>query len=313
MSRTKTKRTQTPVLELTALTVLLAVGASGCGTDVVLGDGRSQPDDDASTATPRFSEPVVIEALAGDAYEDDDDPSLNHELTWIFFNSTRYGGLGGADVWFSQRASPAEPWRAPQPATTLNSKAHETGTALSADGLTIYWSSGRDGGAGGLDIYGATRATLQDPWSDPQAMDELNSSGDDLVSALCDNERRVLFARRDDSSDDYDLWWARRNDSGEPWSAPKPIDELNSDHGEADPFLVDDGGRTLLFTREGNLQLAHRPGEDTPFGEAQPLSTLNSDGEEHDAWSDQDLSYVVFASNRGGEFRLYEASREPAP
>lgn len=306
-----------------ALTVaLLAVSANGCHREtLVLGDGHARRDaamdgskidaGEPDLEVPRFSHPVVIEALVGAGGADDDDPSLNHALTWIFFNSVRAGGSGGEDIWFSHRASPSDAWSTPELAGVLNSDARETGVALSADGLTIYFSSDRDGGAGGLDVYAATRATLQDPWSAPQAVDALNSSGDDLISALADGGTRALFARRDNGTT-YHLWWAHRDDGAEPWSVPEPIDELDSDSGEADPFLVSDGTQ-LLFTREGDLHLARRSGHDAPFGDGQALSTLNSDGEDTDAWADADLSYVVFASDRTGEHRLYEAWREPAP
>jgi hypothetical protein len=317
-------------LAIVLVGALVSALAVGCGQDVVLGDGRALDDDasdaghdagvrdadlpdadlpDAGWNVPRFSEPVMIEALVGDSDEGEDDPTLNRERTWIFFNSTRVGGLGREDVWFSQRASASDTWSAPQPATALNSEARESGAAVSADGLTIYWSSDREGGAGGLDIYAATRRSLDEPWSEPLAMDVLNSSDDDLVSGLVDNERRVLFARRDGDSD-YALWWAQRDNRSDSWSAPEPIRELNASGAESDPFLVGEG-TLLLFSRGGDLHLARRGDQGAAFSEEQPLSTLNSDAGDTDAWSDEALSYIVFASTRSGESRLYEATYEP--
>jgi hypothetical protein len=307
------------------LAVSLAASTSACQEAVVLGDGRSAPDepdgaaepdgsDDASEPEPdlpRFSEPTLIEALAGGEEDGDDDPSLNEALTWIVFNSTREGGEGDEDIWFARRESPSDPWDAPEPATALNTDARETGTALSEDGLTIYWSSDRDGGAGGLDIYISQRATLDGPWSEPEAVSALSSSGDDLISAVQDEGRLALFSRRD-SDTDYHLWWARRESLLEDWPAPEPIEELNRGGDGTDPFLVRDGIQ-LLFSREGDLQIAERPSASTPFAEPSPLATLNSDSEDTDPWSDRDLTYVVFASDRSGEDRLYEARRQPAP
>lgn len=303
---------------------LLAATAGACHEAVVLGDGRStsdEPDsaverdasDDASepdSAVPSFSEPTLIEALASGEDEGDDDPSLNEALTWIFFNSTRQGGSGNEDIWFSRRESSSDPWGTPEPATALNSDARETGMALSEDGLTIYWSSDRDGGAGGLDIYTSQRATLEGPWSEPQAVSAINSSGDDLISAVLEG-RRALFSRRDGDTG-YDLWWARRERLLDAWSAPEPVDEINRDGVASDPFIVRDSGQ-LLFSREGDLHIANRPSADAPFAEPSPLSTLNSDSEDTDPWSDRDLTYIVFASDRTGEDRLYEARRTPAP
>jgi hypothetical protein len=304
------------------ISALLAVSASACEQSIVLGDGRSTVDashdasrdasDDASEpapTVPSFTEPQPIEALAAGADDGDDDPSLNEALTWIFFNSTREGGAGDEDIWFSRRDSPSEPWAAPEPATALNTDARETGLALSEDGLTIYWSSDRDGGAGGLDIYSAERATLEAPWSEPELVSALNSGGDDLISAVRDGQL-ALFSRRDGDTD-YHLWWARRDSPLAAWTLPAPIDEIQRS-GDSDPFVVREGTQ-LVFSREGDLYIAERPSEGAPFGEPLPLPTLNSDDDDTDPWSDRDLTYIVFASDRSGEDRLYEARRTPSP
>jgi hypothetical protein len=301
------------------ISALLTATASACEESVVLGDGRStsadasdDASDDASepdSVVPSFSEPTLIEALAGGEDDGDDDPSLNEALTWIVFNSTREGGSSDEDIWFSTRDSASDPWAAPEPATALNSEARETGMALSEDGLTIYWSSDRDGGAGGLDIYSSERATLEDPWSEPELVSALNSQGDDLISAVRDG-RLALLSRRDGDTD-YHLWSARRDSPLDVWLAPEPIDEISSS-GDSDPFVAREG-KQLLFSREGDLYIAERPSEDAPFGEPSPLPTLNSDDEDTDPWSDRDLTYVVFASDRSGEDRLYEARRELEP
>jgi hypothetical protein len=297
--------------------------ASACQREsVVLGDGRSTERDASADASnqhdasepdptvPSFSEPTLIEELAAGDDDGDDDPSLNEALTWIVFNSTREGGSGDEDIWFSRRDSASDPWAAPQPATTLNSDARETGLALSEDGLTIYWSSDRDGGDGGLDIYTSDRANLDAPWSEPQRVSALSSSADDLISAVLEGTL-ALFSRRDGDTG-YHLWWARRDSALDDWSTPEPIDEIERDGDDSDPFVVRDAGQ-LLFSRDGDLYIAERPSADAPFAEPSPLSTLNSDDEDTDPWSDRDLSYVVFASDRGGEDRLYEATRQPPP
>jgi len=307
------------------LPALLAAGLSACHEAVVLGDGRSPPEErdatiepdasedagaDASepdAGVPRFSEPALIEGLAASEDEGDDDPSLNEALTWLFFNSTREGGSGDEDIWFARRDNQSDAWSAPEPATALNTAARETGLALSEDGLIIYWSSDRDGGAGGLDIYSARRATLDGAWSEPEAVSALNGSGDDLISAVYEGQL-ALLARRDGDTD-YHLWWARRDSARDAWPLPEPIAEI-SRGGDSDPFIVGDGLQ-LLFSREGDLHLAERITDVAPFGEPLPLATLNSDDEDTDPWSDRGLTYIVFASDRTGEDRLYEARRVP--
>ena len=86
------------------------------------------------------------------------------------------------------------------------------------------------------------------------------------------------------------------------------IAELNSDDEESDGFLLADGAR-LLFTRDGDLQLAGARAAAIRLGAPVALADLNSDDDDRDAWAADDFDYVVFSSDRGGEHRLYEASR----
>jgi hypothetical protein len=306
----------------------------GCGgSDVVLGDGRdaaSVPPRDAGSLpldagsreldaevaedaskprpdVPRFAEPVAIGTISSEGTTDDD-PSLTADRLLLYFNSKRDGGLGHEDIWQSERANVDDPWPEPTQVTDLNTDQRETGIALSADGLSVFWSSDRDGGQGGLDVYGATRASRADAWSEIAPVAALNGSGDELVSALSGDGRTLMLARRDDGDDDYDLYVATRDDQDE-WNAPAAIAELNSDDEESDGFLLDDDLQ-LIFSRDENLNLARRPAPDDPFADPQPLETLNSDGDDRDAWASDDLGYVIFSSDRSGSYLLYEATRE---
>jgi hypothetical protein len=257
---------------------------------------------------PRFTEPTAIASIASpDA--PDDDPSLTADLTQLYFNSRRAGSLGeDEDIWFSVRADPSAEWGAPQPADALNTEQRETGIALAADGLSILWSSDRPGGAGGLDVYIATRASRAAAWTDIARVAELSSAGDDLISALADGGRRALLARRANEDGDYALFTAERSAPDAPFGAPAPIAELDADGEESDAFLLA-GGTELLFTRGGDLYLAQRPAAGGPFGEPALVTDLNSDADDRDAWASDDFGYVVFSSERSGEHRLYEARR----
>jgi hypothetical protein len=282
---------------------LCCVGA--CDADAIsLGAGRDRADAGPAGA---FSEPVAIEGIAADNGKDDD-PSLSADLTLLFFNSTREAGAGKEDIWFTSRSGPLAAWRAPEQARELNSPDRETGIALSPDGLSILFSSDREGGSGGLDVYAARRSDRAQPWSMPERVEELCSSQDDLVSGLGGNERSVYLARRNGEDDDYDLFIAWRASAEDPWGEPTTLAALNSDEAESDGFEVESGAQ-LLFTRDEDLYLARRDADSGEFEMAAPLSDLNSAEDDRDAWASPDLSYVVFSSNRTGEYLLYETQR----
>ena len=311
-----------------ALRLALAVVCAACaGKDIQLGQVLDAAEDAAADASPtdaerdaapaggsaapelpRFTEPTPIEGIATED-STDDDPSLTTDLTQLYFNSIRAGTLGeDEDIWFSTRPDADSAWEEPAPASALNTEQRETGIALAADGLSILWSSDRPGGAGGLDVYSATRARTDAEWTGVTRVPELNSAGDDLISALADGGRRALLARRESEDDDYAMFTAERESPSSAFGAPVAIAELDGDGEETDGFLLPDGA-SLLFSRGGYLHLARRAAGTTVFGEPELVTDLNSDADDRDGWAAEGLEYVVFSSERSGQHQLYEARR----
>lgn len=284
---------------------LVCTLCAACDGDVIrLGAGRAPRD--AGGEAGELAEPALIDGLAGGDGADDD-PSLSADLRLLYFNSTRSGGAGKEDIWASHRSDADAPWQDPEPVTELNSEHRETGIALAGDGLSILFSSDRPGGSGGLDVYRAQRAARDAAWSEPERIADLSSPGDDLVSGA-GASGGVYLARRDGDDDDYDLFLALRDDTGEGWVEALPLSALNSDAEESDAFEVG-GGARLLFTRDEDLYEARREAGSELFGDATPLDALNSGDDDRDLWATPDLSYAVFSSDRSGEYRLYEARR----
>jgi WD40-like Beta Propeller Repeat len=279
----------------------LALASSCSGRDISLGEGRVRTEPPPHDL-PEYEEPRVIAGL-GDEDAKDDDPALTADLLTLYFNSKRDGGLGQEDIWFTQRATLEAAFSEPRPERALNSERRETGIALSADGLRLWFSSDRPGGAGALDVYLATRARSDSPFR-VQRVPELSSAGDDLVSSLADGERRLYLARRDDDDDDYDLFVAQRPDRASAFGAPEAIEALNSDDEESDAVWLEGAGG-LVFTRDEQLVYA----ESERDGQLLTLIALNSDHDDRDAWFSADLGYVAFSSDRSGSYRLYEARR----
>jgi hypothetical protein len=253
-----------------------------------------------------FSEPQRVANIGVDGGRDDD-PSLSADLTLLFFNSRREGGEGREDIWFSTRAAPTQEWSAPRPVEELNTEERETGISLGPDGLSLWFSSDRSGGAGGLDVYVSTRASRDQGWGAPERVPELCSEDDDLISAIADGGRTAYLARRVDDGD-YDLYVAQRASSAVVFSAPEPLTDLNSSAEESDAFPFE-AGRKLVLTRAEDLWLAERASRSEPFALRGPLTELNSDHDDRDAWLSQDGRYVVFASDREGHTALFEAFR----
>ncbi|HKP61199.1 MAG TPA: hypothetical protein VJV78_30930 [Polyangiales bacterium] len=266
------------------------------------------PEPDPKDApAPMFGEPRLIAEIS---YSDkpDDDPSLSADRLLLCFNSKREGGEGKEDVWCATRQHADARWDAPQPLQELNSDVRETGIALAPDGLSLWFSSDRDGGSGGLDVYLSRRESSSAAWSAPVRVPELSSARDDLVSSIDESGRRLVLARRDDDDDDYDVFVSLRDGPDHAWQTPQALSEINTDDEESDGFLVG-AGLSLIFTRDKDLMLARRASTSQLFDSGRPIDTLNSAEDDRDAWADPELRYIVFSSDRDGDYRLYEARR----
>jgi len=63
---------------------------------------------------------------------------------------------------------------------------------LSSDGLSLYFDSTR-AGAGGHDLWIATRSTTGEPFSNPLPLRDLNTSGDEYNVSLSRDDLELLF------------------------------------------------------------------------------------------------------------------------
>lgn len=89
-------------------------------------------------------------------------PTIRHDGLEIYFSSTRAGGIGGTDLWVATRENTLGPWATPvNIGSIVNTARTEQNPFLSSDGKTLFFSSDRPGGTGGLDIYVTTRTKLR--------------------------------------------------------------------------------------------------------------------------------------------------------
>ena len=124
-------------------------------------------------------------AAVNDATYDDDDPSPTGDLLEPYVDSDRPGaGAAMGDIWVARRGSTADPFGAPALVTELASTADDTTPEVSADGLTMYFSSDRSS-AGDRDIYITTRPDRGSSWATPQRVDELRPRAATTTAPRC--------------------------------------------------------------------------------------------------------------------------------
>jgi len=266
-----------------------------------------------------FGPPMAIVTLSSP--ELDDDPTFTADLRELYFSSARNGGGGpspvvsGDNLWVSKRAAANEPWPAPERVDELNSTAYDALPGISGDGLTIWVSTDRDGGEGDFDIWRFTRNGRSDSWGAGTPVAEINSSSEDLAPHVSGGGRRMVFtSRRPAEHAGRNLFIASRQTLTDPWEEPIARSELNSSGDDSEGRLVWNG-LVMVFSsdRPGSngrdLYYAVRESLKDPFSEPQPVPGVNSLADDSDPWLSEDLSYMMFSSDRSGNTELYQTWR----
>jgi hypothetical protein len=154
--------------------------------DLTLCFGSDRPGGSGSTdvwcatrqaTTDAFGTPVNLTQINSTAW--DSAPTLSSDGLTLYFMSDRAGGVGDSDIWYATRTSTSDVFGTPQNLAQVNSSAVEASPALSADGLKLYFNSNRPGGAGGQDIWMATRADTSSPFGAPVNLAEVNTAANE--------------------------------------------------------------------------------------------------------------------------------------
>lgn len=157
----------TPTCRLT-LMVLVALAAcqgdsTGTSAEAIAPDAL--PSQHASDDAPRFSDwsaPVNLGPVVN-AASTDIEVSISRDGLSLYLASNRPGGLGGFDIWVSQRSSLDDLWGPPQNlGPAINTSFNEQAPSITLDGHRMYFFSNRPGGFGGNDLYVARRRDQRD-------------------------------------------------------------------------------------------------------------------------------------------------------
>ena len=116
----------------------------------------------------------------------------------LLFQSKRIPTFGNSDLWQATRASTDAPWNTPSNMNAPFSTTYWDGhPSLSADELTLVWSSsreGRIGAVGSTDIWLSSRETVSSPWSVPRRLSTaVNTEYSDVSPDVSADGRTILF------------------------------------------------------------------------------------------------------------------------
>ena len=263
-----------------------------------------------------WSEPVNLGSVINTTFNEQG-PTLSNDELSVYFGSDRPGGIGGFDIWVSQRACRDCPWEAPlNLGPAVNTASDETGPGLSVDGHLLFFRSTRPGGAGLGDVFLSKRANPKDDfgWGIPIALGPgVNTAaaeaGAEFLQSAEDGAANLYFNRAPPGGT-ADLYAAAITRDGETRGPAVLISELS------DPIATDQGptlrsdGREVFFfsTRPGGLggadlwtstrRSVHDPWT-PPVNAGAPLNSTAA--EQQPSLSSGGLT-LLFASSRAGGF-----------
>lgn len=107
-------------------------------------------------------------------------PALSADGRTLYFISSRAGGYGKRDIWFSTRDDKGNWNKAKNCGSVINSPEDEVSPYIHVNDKTLYFSSKRYPGYGGFDLFYSEKT--QDGWSEPENIGYPINTSDDQVS-----------------------------------------------------------------------------------------------------------------------------------
>lgn len=277
------------------------------GGDGAAADGGLAPGDGG----PSFTGVEVAPGLE-DPGADDLDPSLTADLLEIYFSSNRVDS-NQRDIYVSTRDAVNDDWGAPVVVPELSSPQFDVAPEVSPDGLAMVLASNRTDSEGGTDLWVSRRDARDDTWDPPVHEDELSTSRTDLGGSMNADATRIVSCRMNPGSG-FDVVEGTRATTTDPWPQPEAVENLSDSGYEADP-QIDPTGLVLVMAGEigdGQMrELYHttRASLEDTFDPPMRITSVSSGSDEDDPWASPGGALLFFASNRDGDFEIYQASQ----
>ncbi|HZV13341.1 MAG TPA: flagellar motor protein MotB, partial [Candidatus Kapabacteria bacterium] len=197
---------------------------------------------------------IVVKNLGENVNSPDDDygPTITANGKTLYFTSTRKGGMGGHDYWYSTMNADSTWTPAVNAGPSINTPADEGVSSLSADGQTIFFTGcNRPDGMGNCDIYQADLVGTE--WQNIRNLGPVvNTEYWESQPAISADGKTLYFvSNRPGGLGGTDIWYTTK-DANDNWTEPKNIGPpINTPDNEVSPFIAADGV-TLYFASDGH-------------------------------------------------------------
>ena len=305
----------------TFLTIFTALALLAQMPILTLSQNNSTPD--AATGFSTFSMPqnlgAGINSEAADTL-----PVLAPSGLSLYTATDRPGGLGGPDIWVSQRATLSSAWGAAQNVASLNTSSVDGVGSISPDGREMFFGSTRPGGSGGGDLYLSTRTdpTNDFGWTAPVNLGALlnttfTEQNPNYFVDPATGAGTLFFAsdRTSGTANVRDFFQSTRNANGT-FNAPTIVSELNSTADDVRTAISRDGLEiffsSLRLGPVSSLFVSTRASVSAAWNPPVAVGSLNLTGSVLQPFLSPDGTVLYFTSARPGGIGssdLYSAVR----
>lgn len=149
------------------------------------------------------------------------------------------------------RCDPAKPFGTPVALPALNSGTDDFAASLSADELTVYFSSTRAGGLGLADIYTATRASRTAGFGAPALVAGVTTAEYDGRPIVTANGLAMYVEYRLNANASVDIVRSTRPTITAAFPTPTTIVGINTASNELTPFITPDNSALYFASNRG--------------------------------------------------------------
>ena len=177
---------------------------------------------------------------------DVDSPYLSHDGLTLVFASTRQGSLGANDLWICKRANLDAPFSKPENlGPTVNTAEEDSTPSLSADSLTLWFCSLRQHESQQVDLYEASRPSLDAPFSQAKRLaGAINGPGNDFFPRAAFSDRVMFFTATNEGK--QHVYYARRHNLNVPFRRPRPF-VFSADTGIVGTVTLSADGKMMVY------------------------------------------------------------------
>lgn len=137
----------------------------------------------------------------------DSQPSMAPDGRTLYFTSNRAGGFGNSDIWKSVLQDDGR-WSTPENlGDVINTHGYEMAPFIHADGKTLYFSSDRHVGMGGIDLF-VSKTDGEGNWSTPVNLGyPVNTPGEEInIIVNARGNKAFISAKLAEGFGGYDIY-----------------------------------------------------------------------------------------------------------